>query len=455
MNFNNFFNIFFYKLKQKNSFFLQNSLFFNKIFNNFLLLTLLFFSVFSFAKCTQNNGNSNQNNAKKTPKILCTTGILADGIAQIVGEKAEVQALMEAGTDPHLYKATPNDLVKMREADAIIYNGLHLEGKMAEVLEKFAKQKPILSVGDGLNKKHLRLLDEKSKSYDPHIWFSVPLWEEGLTLALDFLNKKYPENKEIFTKNFENYKKELQNLHTNAKKELQKIPKNQRVLITAHDAFGYFGQEYEVEVRGLQGISTVSEFGLKDLLPIKSGEIKIFDKNLTDIRQKVSYVPQRNLVDWDFPANVLDVVMMGRMNPNNIFKSPTSQDYTIAQASIQKVGLQDFTKRQISQLSGGQQQRVFLARALAQEADVYLLDEPFVAIDVATENTIIDLLKEMRQAGKTIVVVHHDLQTVTHYFDWVVLLNKTLVASGETSETFQNENLQKTYSGKLNFFNVE
>lgn len=265
MNFNNFFNIFFYKLKQKNSFFLQNSLFFNKIFNNFLLLTLLFFSVFSFAKCTQNNGNSNQNNAKKTPKILCTTGILADGIAQIVGEKAEVQALMEAGTDPHLYKATPNDLVKMREADAIIYNGLHLEGKMAEVLEKFAKQKPILSVGDGLNKKHLRLLDEKSKSYDPHIWFSVPLWEEGLTLALDFLNKKYPENKEIFTKNFENYKKELQNLHTNAKKELQKIPKNQRVLITAHDAFGYFGQEYEVEVRGLQGISTVSEFGLKDI----------------------------------------------------------------------------------------------------------------------------------------------------------------------------------------------
>jgi manganese/zinc/iron transport system ATP- binding protein len=187
------------------------------------------------------------------------------------------------------------------------------------------------------------------------------------------------------------------------------------------------------------------------LLPIKSGEVKIFDKNLADIRQKVSYVPQRSLVDWDFPANVLDVVLMGRINPNNIFKSPTQQDRDIAQEAIQKVGLQDFTKRQISQLSGGQQQRVFLARALTQQAEVYLLDEPFVAIDVATENTIIDLLKEMRQAGKTIVVVHHDLQTVAHYFDWVVLLNKTLVASGETLETFQKENLQKTYNGKLNF----
>ncbi len=188
------------------------------------------------------------------------------------------------------------------------------------------------------------------------------------------------------------------------------------------------------------------------LLPIKSGEVKIFDKSLAEIRQKVSYVPQRNLVDWDFPASVLDVVLMGRINPSNIFKNVTAQDKEIAQEAIQKVGLQDLTKRQISQLSGGQQQRVFLARALAQQADVYLLDEPFVAIDVATENTIIDLLKEMRQNGKTIVVVHHDLQTVTQYFDWVVLLNTTLIASGETISTFQKENLQKTYSGKLNFF---
>ncbi len=220
-----------------------------------------FLNTFLLTSCTENT----KKDTNQKLKILCTTGILADGIFQIVGQSAEVQALMEAGTDPHLYKATPNDLTKMREADIIMYNGLHLEGKMAEVLEKFAKQKPILSIGDALDKKKLRLLDEKSKSYDPHIWFSVPLWEQGLQIALAFLNEKKPENAKIFTQNFENYKKELQKLHENTKKELQKIPKNQRVLITAHDAFGYFGQEYEVEVRGLQGISTVSEFGLKDV----------------------------------------------------------------------------------------------------------------------------------------------------------------------------------------------
>lgn len=190
------------------------------------------------------------------------------------------------------------------------------------------------------------------------------------------------------------------------------------------------------------------------LLPLKSGDIKIFDKPLSEIRQKVSYVPQRSLVDWDFPASVLDVVLMGRINPANIFKKITAQDKEIANEAIQKVGLQDFAKRQISQLSGGQQQRVFLARALAQQAEIYLLDEPFVAIDIATENTIIDLLKEMRQQGKTIVVVHHDLQTVTQYFDWVVLLNKNLVASGETHTTFTKENLQKTYNGRLQFMNM-
>ncbi|MCU0446649.1 MAG: metal ABC transporter ATP-binding protein [Microscillaceae bacterium] len=186
------------------------------------------------------------------------------------------------------------------------------------------------------------------------------------------------------------------------------------------------------------------------LLPLSSGYTKIFGKDLDDVRSRVSYVPQRGSVDWDFPANVLDVVLMGRSKPKNIFKRLTSQDRAIALECLRKVKMENFVKRQISQLSGGQQQRVFLARALAQEADLYLMDEPFVGVDMATEQAIIDLLKEMREKGKTILVVHHDLQTVKDYFDWVVLLNTRLVASGKTEDVFQSELLNETYGGKLN-----
>jgi manganese/zinc/iron transport system ATP- binding protein len=186
------------------------------------------------------------------------------------------------------------------------------------------------------------------------------------------------------------------------------------------------------------------------LLPLSSGYVKIFGKDLDDVRVRVSYVPQRGSVDWDFPASVLDVVLMGRNKPKNLFKSISTQDRAIAMECLRKVKMENFSKRQISQLSGGQQQRVFLARALAQEADLYLMDEPFVGVDMATEQAIIELLKEMRAKNKTILVVHHDLQTVKDYFDWVVLLNTRLVASGKTEDVFQSELLNETYGGKLN-----
>jgi manganese/zinc/iron transport system ATP- binding protein len=186
------------------------------------------------------------------------------------------------------------------------------------------------------------------------------------------------------------------------------------------------------------------------LVPLSSGYVKIYDQPLDKVRQKVSYVPQRGSVDWDFPANVMDVVLMGRTRPNNLFKRISSQDRQIAMESIQKVKMEQFIHRQISELSGGQQQRVFLARALAQEADLYLMDEPFTGVDAATENAIIELLKEMRSQGKTILVVHHDLQTVKEYFDWVVLLNTRLIAIGKTEDVFTDDKLYETYGGKLN-----
>ncbi|MFN8334277.1 MAG: metal ABC transporter ATP-binding protein [Cyclobacteriaceae bacterium] len=185
------------------------------------------------------------------------------------------------------------------------------------------------------------------------------------------------------------------------------------------------------------------------LLPLSSGYTKLFDQSLNDVRNKISYVPQRESVDWDFPASVMDVVLMGRYSRLGLFKRPRKADRDVALDCLRKVGMEAFANRQISQLSGGQQQRTFLARALAQQADVYFMDEPFAGVDAATEKTIITLLRTMAQSGKTVIVVHHDLQSVTNYFDWVIMLNTRLIASGPTAETFTQENLQETYGGKL------
>lgn len=185
------------------------------------------------------------------------------------------------------------------------------------------------------------------------------------------------------------------------------------------------------------------------LLPLSSGFAKVFDKPLNEVRNQISYVPQRESVDWDFPASVMDVVLMGRYSKLGLFKRPRKADRDVAMDCLKKVGMEAFSNRQISQLSGGQQQRTFLARALAQQADLYFMDEPFAGVDAATEKAIIDLLQEMTAANKTVIVVHHDLQSVTQYFDWVILLNTRLVASGPTKTTFTQANLQETYGGKL------
>ncbi|MGE3799660.1 MAG: metal ABC transporter ATP-binding protein [Candidatus Kapaibacterium sp.] len=190
--------------------------------------------------------------------------------------------------------------------------------------------------------------------------------------------------------------------------------------------------------------------GIMGLVPLASGYVKIFGEDLERARSRVGYVPQRNSVDWDFPTSVLDVVMMGRYGRIGLFRRPRDSDRDVAMEALRQVGIVDLAKRQISQLSGGQQQRVFIARALAQDADLYLMDEPFVGVDAATEGAIIELLREMRRRGKTVIVVHHDLGTVREYFDWVLLLNLRLVAFGPLDEVFTDTLLQQTYGGRLN-----
>jgi manganese/zinc/iron transport system ATP- binding protein len=160
-------------------------------------------------------------------------------------------------------------------------------------------------------------------------------------------------------------------------------------------------------------------------------------------------VPQRESVDWDFPASVLDVALMGRYSKLGLFKRPRKADKDVAMDCLKKTGMEAYQDRQISQLSGGQQQRTFLARALAQQADIYFMDEPFAGVDAATEKMIINLLRKMTEDKKTVIVVHHDLQSVTHYFDWVIMLNTRLVACGPVDNVFTQDSLQETYGGKL------
>lgn len=185
------------------------------------------------------------------------------------------------------------------------------------------------------------------------------------------------------------------------------------------------------------------------IIPISSGYVKLFDQELSELRTRVSYVPQRESVDWDFPASVLDVVLMGRYAKLGLLKSPRKADIEAAKYALSQVGMEKFQSRQISQLSGGQQQRVFLARALAQQADIYFMDEPFAGVDAATEKAIIQLLRKIASEGKTILVVHHDLQSVSTYFDWVIMLNLRLVASAPTGLAFTQPLLEETYGGKL------
>jgi len=194
------------------------------------------------------------------------------------------------------------------------------------------------------------------------------------------------------------------------------------------------------------GKSTLLKAAL-DLVPLASGYVRVFGRSYRDVRGRVAYVPQRESVDWDFPASVADVVLMGRYGRAGWFRRPSREDRRMAREALERVGMAEYADRQISRLSGGQQQRTFLARALAQDADLYVMDEPFAGVDAVTERAIVALLHELRDKGRTVLCVQHDLQTVPEYFDWVALLNMRLVACGPVAETFTQENLQRTYGG--------
>ena len=202
--------------------------------------------------------------------IVCTTSIVADAVQNIAPGDVRVIALMGSGVDPHLYKATQGDLDRLQQADLVFYNGLHLEGKMGDVLQKLGRLKPVFAIAQGLDDQELIRLQETNNAYDPHIWFDLDLWSKAVEGARDSLIVHFPEQEEQIKQNYERYSLALDVQHDRAKRDLAAIPEPSRVLVTAHDAFSYFGRAYGLQVMGLQGISTASEYGLNDVSSLVS-----------------------------------------------------------------------------------------------------------------------------------------------------------------------------------------
>lgn len=215
---------------------------------------------------SDNPGNTaNSGNTDDKIKITVTTGMVGDIVANIGKERVTVTQLMGSGVDPHLYKASQGDIKRIESADMIFYSGLLLEGKMAEIFEKMSKQKPVIAVTSSIPEELLMADQDSPDQYDPHVWFDVTMWMKAAEVVRDELSKQDPDNTQLYQKNAEQYLTELAEVHQYALEQIATIPASQRVLVTAHDAFNYFSRAYDIEVLGLQGISTASEYGLKDV----------------------------------------------------------------------------------------------------------------------------------------------------------------------------------------------
>jgi ABC-type Mn2+/Zn2+ transport system ATPase subunit len=226
----------------------------------------------------------------------------------------------------------------------------------------------------------------------------------------------------------------------------------------------YYGDEaiknvsFSIESGNLVGVIGPNGAGkstllkaLLNLIPKDKGDIEIYNHTVKEFRRKIAYVPQRNNIDWDFPITVLDTVLIGTYPELGWFKRPGKKEKLLAKQCLEEVGMEEYSNRQIGELSGGQQQRVFLARALAQKPEMYLLDEPFVGIDLVSEEMIVRILKDLVYRGKTVIVVHHDLAKANIYFDKLLLLNRELISYGTVDEVFRPEHLSKAYRGHFSF----
>ncbi|MFN0202669.1 MAG: metal ABC transporter solute-binding protein, Zn/Mn family [Bacteroidia bacterium] len=547
-------------------------------------------------------------------KVLATTSFLADMAKNVAGEAAVVESLIPLGGDPHTYEPIPSDVQRVVQADVILKNGLTLEGWLDEMLENAGTTAEIVTVTKGITPIQSA---EHEGAYDPHAWMSAKnglIYLENIKNALIATDAK---NTALYQKNYLAYQQKLIALDQEITTKVAQIPAAQRVLITSHDAFHYFGNQYGMRVESVLGTSTDAEVQMQDIqklseiirrdkvpavfiestinpklmrqlssdnsvkvggklfadslgeegsgaetyldmlrhnvntilagltgkqesaqkregtpfsffatllvifafsfiwvarklkntstevtdwgkyvisvngisvtydkkaifsnlyLTIESGfiygliggngsgkstlmksimgvvepdtgEVLIHQKPIDEVRKYIAYVPQKEEIDWNFPATVIDVVMMGRYPHKAVFEAFSEKDKQLATEALQKMGIADLVYRQIGELSGGQQQRVFIARALCQEAEVFLLDEPFVGVDITTEEKIMEIMKQEAKNGKLVVIIHHDLSRVRDYFGRLIMMNQRIVAVGDTEEVLTDENLRQTYGG--------
>ena len=232
---------------------------------NIYLVVVLIFGAIVLNSCGEAGGSEKTDVSNRKINVVATTGMIGDAVRNVGGERVSVTALMGPGVDPHLYKASAGDVSRMSEADMIFYNGLHLEGKMTEVFDQMQRFATVVAVADGVDEEKLEKTAQFAGNHDPHIWFDVSIWMQVIQHVAAKLSEKDPAHAEIYRENAENYLSRLQELHSYIQSEVQKVPAGQRVLVTAHDAFHYFGKAYGFEVRGLQGISTASETGTADV----------------------------------------------------------------------------------------------------------------------------------------------------------------------------------------------
>lgn len=240
---------------------------FSKVTKSLLLIMMV--AVLMTASACANTAQTGEKHADGKIKVTTTIGMISDIVKNVGGDRVEVTGLMQDGVDPHLYKASQGDIKKLDQADIIFYNGLHLEGKMVEILEKMAKNKLTVAVTDNIDANQLRSGKEMGTDHDPHVWFNVKHWMKATEKVRDELIKFDAAHKEEYTNNTAEYLKKLQELDQYAKEQIALIPQASRVLVTAHDAFGYFGDAYQIKVMGLQGISTASEYGSKDVSDLR------------------------------------------------------------------------------------------------------------------------------------------------------------------------------------------
>lgn len=551
------------------------------------------------------------------PKVVTTTTILYDITKNLAGDRLEVICLMPVGGDPHIYEPTPADAQKVAKADLIIKNGLYLEGWLNKLISSANPDAASIEAAEGIEAIKSESLHG---SPDPHAWMDpnlVKVYVSNITKALIQLDQA---NKSFYEQNAQDYNRKLSDLDNYIKTSISKIPEQQRVLITTHDAFKYFGRTYGIKVESAMGTSTDAEVQIGDLnkliktikqrkipaifvestinpklltqiardngisiggslfadsigdedsaagtylamlmynvdtiskalstppvssahaqgndfivlivsvsmlllvsfgvllLKVKNnshvqldwstfkievtdvstsydrktvlsninltlyngklygllgpngagkstlfksilglirpdkGTITINGTDIKYLKDKIAYIPQKEDIDWSFPATVIDIVLMGRLPYLGRLQNYSSKDYKIASEALEKVGMVDYVNRQIKDLSGGQQQRVFIARALCEDAKILMFDEPFVGVDVLTEQSIIALIRELVQNNKTVIIIHHDLSKVEEYFDEVILINQRLIASGPTETTFVPKNISETFGGRL------